>query len=205
MPLLKSWNIQNTTKAAIWKIEEPITFFTDETGIDCEIHNEIRKTEHLAGRFLLKYLEPAFPLNQIFIDEFRKPLLPNHLFHFSISHSFPYVAVVVGKEPLAGIDVQTWHKRISDIQHKFLSSAEQNLIGGRPENITLAWCAKESAYKWHGRHGVDFIEHLPITKFSNGEIIDITIRTNFYDSSCEINLKSMIHADFACTYINSIQ
>lgn len=32
------------------------------------------------------------------------------------------------------------------------------------KTITAAWSAKEAAYKWNGRRGVDFIEHLPIIR-----------------------------------------
>ena len=61
--------------AAIWKIDEPETFFTERTGISSDIKSEKRRMEHLAGRFLLKHLKEDFPLFNIKPDEHDKRYL----------------------------------------------------------------------------------------------------------------------------------
>jgi hypothetical protein len=61
-----------------------------------------------------------------------------------------------------GIDIQTWRKSMMAIRHKYLSAAEQLLVGSSEVDLTLAWCAKEAAYKWQGRRGVEFDEHMII-------------------------------------------
>lgn len=61
MPLFREWSSDKYSLAAIWKIEEPESFFTERTGITSDIKNEKRRMERLAGRFLLKYLKNDFP------------------------------------------------------------------------------------------------------------------------------------------------
>ena len=201
MPLYKEWKIGNHALAAIWKIEEPETYFTGLTGIESNIKNEKRRIEHLAGRFLLKYLVTDFPLWNIAKDEHDKPRIDNNEYYFSISHSWPYVAAVIDPHSEAGIDIQTWHRDITKIQHKFLSRAEQQLFYESPL-ITLAWCAKEAAYKWNGRRGIDFIEHLPIEFFENNpENYEMTIFFKMSQLPQVIQLNGLIDNDFACCYV----
>ncbi len=202
MPLYKEWEIGDHGLAAIWKIEEPESFFKEHTGIESDIKNEKRRIEHLAGRYLLKHLEDDFPLWNIAKDEHDKPRIDNNRFFFSISHSWPYVAAMIDPVTEAGIDIQTWHKDIQRIQHKFLSPAEQDLFNNDAQLITLAWSAKEAAYKWNGRRGVDFIEHLPIEYFDqNGENKEITIYFKLTEIPQMIMVNSLLHADFACSYV----
>ena len=167
MPLYKEWKIEDHGLAAIWKVEEPESFFIEHTGMIADMKLERRRIEHLAGRFLLKHLEADFPLQGITKDEHDKPRLENDAFFFSISHSWPYIAAVVDPYYEAGIDIQTWHARIERIQHKFLSAEEQILFQNDPKLITLAWSAKEAVYKWNGKRGVEFIEDIPIDVFHN--------------------------------------
>ena len=170
MPLLSEWNIGDHAIAAIWKIEEPEEFFQQRTGLHSDIKNDRRRTEHLAGRFLLTHLRQDFPLVHIRKDEHDKPRLPQGHLYFSISHSWPYIAAVIDPRQEAGIDIQTWHPRISLMKHKFLSAMEQAMF---PEDrlMVTAWSAKEAVYKWHGRRGIEFIEQIPIELHENNELM----------------------------------
>ncbi len=201
MPLYKEWNIGDHALAAIWKVEEPESFFKEYTGLESEIKHEKRRMEFLAGRFLLKHLQEDFPLWNIDKDEHDKPRIDNNQYFFSISHSWPYVAAIIDPRNEAGIDIQTWHHNIERIQGKFLSAGEQQLFHNS-ELITLAWCAKEAAYKWNGRRGVDFIEHLPIEYFANDpENYEMTIFFKLSEYPQIIELNGMIDPDFACSYV----
>jgi phosphopantetheinyl transferase len=202
MPLLKEWNIGDHGLAAIWKVEEPESFFKGHTGIEVDMKNEKRRIEHLAGRFLLKHLEEDFPILNIGKDEHDKPRIDNNEYFFSISHSWPYVAAVIDPYSEAGIDIQTWHPNIERIQHKFLSSEEQEMFQNDPKLLTLAWCAKEAAYKWNGRRGVDFIEHLPIEYFAGKEEkYQVTIYFKSSKMPKMIFIENIINIDFACSYV----
>lgn len=202
MPLYREWSSDPYSLAAIWKIDEPESFFTERTGLYSDIKNEKRRMEFLAGRFLLKHLKEDFPLLSIRPDIHDKPRIDNNDYYFSISHSWPYVAVVVSPYVEAGIDIQCWHPRMEKLQNKFLSQTEQGFVYNDPKLITLAWSAKEAVYKWQGRRGVEFIDHLPIQIFAEKEqCFDITIFTQLTDPKQEILIKASIEADFSCAYV----
>ena len=206
MPLCKEWNIGDHGLAAIWKVEEPEAFFKERTGIEPDLKNEKRRIEHLAGRFLLKHLEEDFPLLNIGKDQHDKPRIDDNRYFFSISHSWPYIAAVIDPYNEAGIDIQTWHPNIERIQHKFLSADEQQMFHNDTKLLTLAWCAKEAAYKWNGRRGVDFIEHLPIEFFAEkSENKEITIYFKLSKMPQMVYINSIISTDFACSYVHRAQ
>lgn len=202
MPLYKEWEIGDHGLAAIWKIEEPESYFYDRTGISPDIKHDKRRIEHLAGRFLLRYLKEDFPLHSIYKDEHDKPRLENNEFFFSISHSWPYVAAIIDPYMEAGIDIQSWHPNIDRIKNKFLSLQEQEMLNHDPKLITLSWSAKEAAYKWNGRRGVDFIAHLPISRLAYADnFINIEINSITKGVSAKISLKSFTDKDFSCAYV----
>lgn len=206
MPLYREWNSDAYSLAAIWKIEEPESFFTEQTGYVSDIRNEKKRLEHLAGRLLLKHLKEDFPLFNIRPDEHDKPRIDDNQYYFSISHSWPYVAAIVSPYVEAGIDIQCWHPRIEAIQHKFLSSNEQTMVGVDPKMITVAWSAKEAAYKWQGRRAVEFIDHMPIQEMvKNGESIQIIIKMQLTANKQAISVECSTDKDFALAYVEHLK
>lgn len=203
MPLYKEWKSDAYSLSAIWKIEEPEHFFTERTGMVSDIKNDKRRMERLAGRFLLKHLKEDFPLFNIHPDEHDKPRIENNLYYFSISHSWPYVAAMVSPDVEAGIDIQVWHPNIERIQHKFLTDAERLFTKNDFRLTTLAWCAKEAAYKWQGRRGIEFIDHLvlqQLKKNSADYALDIYCPLTTNKLTC--NLTGFIDVDFALSVVN---
>jgi phosphopantetheinyl transferase len=202
MPLYREWASDPFSLAAIWKIEEPESFFTEQTGLVADIKNEKRRLERLAGRFLLKHLKEDFPLFNIRPDEHDKPRIDDNQYYFSISHSWPYVAAVVSPYVEAGIDIQCWHQRMEKLQNKFLSPAEQLFFKNDPQLITLAWSAKEAAYKWQGRRGVEFIDHLPIHFFGKNEnFYNIKINLQLTAPQLDITVLGLLEHDFSCALV----
>ncbi len=202
MPLFKAWNIGSHGLAAIWQVAEDEAFFVAGTGLQPDIRNDKRRIEHLAGRYLLRQLQHDFPVHRIVKDMHDKPRLETGDFYFSVSHSWPYIAAVIDPHSETGIDIQTYHPRIAAIQHKYLSAAEQLFFGGDPQLLTLAWCAKESVYKWNGKRGVDFIQHLPISSFAAAaDEYLLTINCGANETQQEVSTRNFITPDFACSYI----
>jgi len=199
MPLFKEWNPDLHSLAAIWHITEAEAFFAAQIPLTgAHIPHAKRRIEFLAGRFLLQYLNKDFPLHAIIPDEHDKPQVPESAFHFSISHSFPYVACVLSTKAAVGIDIQCWHKSILALQHKFLAPAEQQYCQNNPQKITLAWSSKEAAYKYQGRRGVDFIGHLPIQTWQEKQgIFDIEINLQLLSPTKLIITKGFVFTDFA--------
>jgi phosphopantetheinyl transferase len=206
MPLLKEWDVSPHALAAIWKIEEPESFFTEATGIIKDIKNEKRRMEHLAGRYLLKHLKEDFPLHIITPDEQDKPRILNNEYFFSISHSYPYVAAVIDPHNEAGIDIQTPHARIERIQHKFLSPYEQEIFKNDPTLITIAWTAKEAAYKYLGKRGVEFIDHLEVVSFDkNWDNFNINIYHKLTIPATMLTIQGTSNADFSLAWVAATQ
>src|SRR5690606_11835849 len=137
-------------------VSESETFFSDALGFVSERKTEKRRLEFLASRYLLQYLLPGFPFGSLKVTDQGKPALENDIVHFSISHSFPYVAVVIGNRSV-GIDVQVYREKIHRVKHKFLSPEELIIVQEKTENLTLAWTVKESVFNWYGAGSVDLI------------------------------------------------
>ena len=66
MALFYQHNINETTKLAIWKIEEEAYFFLEQVPLQREITHPHKRLQHLAGRYLLRFLFPDFPFDEIF-------------------------------------------------------------------------------------------------------------------------------------------
>ena len=179
-------------------MEEKESFFNHHTGLTSDKKNGVKRLEHLAGRFLLKYLLPGLDFNDIGISALGKPFMKDNSLHFSITHSFPYIGVAIDFNKEIGIDVQTIQERIHRIQHKFLSDQEQLFTANETAKITLAWAAKEAAFKRYGLGSVDFIQNMPITEMQFKEK-DATLKMLFSKEKevFDIDLLGGIETDFA--------
>ena len=148
MPTIRRWSPTNQSEALLWRIEEPEVFFAMRTGIVSTIKSGSRRVEHLAGRFALTQLLPDIDLAGIVVDATGKPHGPAEWgVHFSLSHSFPFVAVLVHRSEPCGIDVQVPKKNILELQNKYLTYEEKSLFSGKEEMALWAWSVKESLYK----------------------------------------------------------
>jgi phosphopantetheinyl transferase len=188
MPIFFQHPINDTTRLGIWKIEETEEFFKGNVPQHRDVTHPHKRLQHLAGRFLLQYLVPAFPYDLIRIADTRKPFLANESYHFSISHCGDYAAAIVSKTNRVGIDIEIPAAKIESIKHKFLSEGEikqfatgrqQSMVNGEwPvagewRDLTLLWSAKEAVFKWYGDGGVDFSEQIQLKQLYEGkEIID---------------------------------
>lgn len=166
MPVFFQKEINATTKLGIWKIEEDETFFLKEVPAQRQVTHPHKRLQHLAGRFILKYLFPQFPSHLIQVADTKKPFLPDDEYHFSISHCGDYAAAIVSKNLRVGIDIEIPTKKILGIEHKFISPAEKNALNPASiEAITQIWSAKEAVFKWYSKGSVDFKEHIQIKSF----------------------------------------
>jgi len=179
VPTFFQHQINETTRLGIWKIEETEEFFKSNVPQHRDVTHPHKRLQHLAGRFLLQYLFPAFPYELVRIADTRKPFLPDEQYHFSISHCGDFAAAIVSKDRRVGIDIEIPTEKISRIMYKFLSAKEHelfNLIQPDKDLIpfaTLLWSAKEAMFKWYGNGGVDFRREIQLKKQHEGtETID---------------------------------
>src|SRR5215213_4364864 len=163
MPIFYQQDIDEDTRLGIWKIEEDENFFLQSVVLQHNVSHPHKKLQHLAGRYLLKYLFPDFPLSLILIADTRKPFLENEAYHFSISHCSDYAAAIVSTSNRVGVDIEVPTNKVEKIKHKFLSEGEwQPLYDHWMKNnsvvetelprelLTLLWSSKEAMFKWWG-------------------------------------------------------
>jgi phosphopantetheinyl transferase len=207
MPLFQEWSPNEHSLAAIWHIDEDEGFFSKKVRLISQIKHPRKRIEHLCGRYLLQHLREDFPLHHIAADEHDKPRVPMNRYFFSISHSYPFVAAVISDQEECGMDLQVWKDNIADIAHMFLSEEETALCGGDKQLLTLAWSAKEAAYKWYGRRGAEFIRDLPILGLV-GDKLGFSAQelpaSIYIDMSCygiQLAPKCMLYKDFALAHV----
>jgi phosphopantetheinyl transferase len=160
-------NINSDSKLAVWQIEEPEAYFSAKARLTQDVTHPHKRLQHLAGRYLLAFLFPDFPMEEILIAGTRKPFLEKEQYHFSISHCGHFAAAILSRTHQVGVDVEMITPRILSIGHKFLSPPEYELAverGGIKENLTLIWSAKEAIFKWYGKGELDFKKHIRLVE-----------------------------------------
>ncbi|WP_046369782.1 4'-phosphopantetheinyl transferase family protein [Flavihumibacter petaseus] len=169
MALFYQHNINQHSRLAIWRIEEPEAFFLEKVPIKQDVTHPYKRLQHLAGRYLLRHLFADFPLEEIQVADTRKPFLPGEKYHFSISHSGNYAAAIASDTSRVGIDIELITPRIEHISHKFLAQPEKDFLDAysqfdlmRMQLTTVIWSAKEALFKWYGNGKVDFRQHMQL-------------------------------------------
>lgn len=204
MPLFFTHNIDQNSRLAVWHIAEPEDFFIEKVPVSRKITHPHKRLQHLAGRYLLQWLYPDFPIHLIQIADTRKPYLHEESHHFSISHSGDYAAVIVSTQKRVGIDIELHTERISRVKHKFLNAVEEALEPSPPGVFpTLIWSAKEAMYKWHSTGEVDFQEHLQIKTWeplqeNAGYMSAVFAKDQFIDLSLEYKVWNNLVLTWIC-------
>jgi phosphopantetheinyl transferase len=208
MPIFFQQDIDDDTKLGIWKIEEDEDFFLRTVVPQRNVSHPHKKLQHLAGRYLLKYLFPGFPLSLILIADTRKPYLENEAYHFSISHCGDFAAAIVSKSKRVGVDIEIPTEKILRIEHKFLHQTEAIMINGwsgidRQQASTLLWSSKEAMFKWWGNGNVDFSDmlRLSINQPENQGTLNGNFLKNGIDSSFPVHYK--FFSQLVLTWVNT--
>lgn len=172
MSLFYQHNINESTKLGVWHIAEPEDFFLAQVSLQQEISHPHKRLQHLAGRYLLRFLFPEFPHELIEIASTKKPFLPDEAFHFSISHCGDYAAAIVSRSHRVGIDIEIPTPKVARVRHKFLHAEDLAIFEMYAANpagevaflrkLTLLWSAKEAVFKWYGNGEVDFSDQIRI-------------------------------------------
>jgi phosphopantetheinyl transferase len=178
MPIFFQQDIDESTKLAVWKIEEDEDFFLQHVPLQREITHPHKRLQHLAGRYLLQYLFPEFPISLIKIANTRKPFLEDEAYHFSVSHCSSYAAAIVSSNKRVGIDIEVPSAKVKKIMHKFLHEEERNMVSVKQlvadmdptkendiQKLTLLWSCKEAVFKWWSYGNVDFSEMIRLQPF----------------------------------------
>lgn len=191
MPLLRTIQIDEDTKLGIWQIAEAESFFLEKADINRNIHHPHKRLQHLAGRYLLQELFPDFPLDNILIQDSRKPYLHPQHYYFSIAHCGERAAAIVSKTKKVGVDIENYSPKIRRVAAKFLNSWELESFAAQSslELQTVCWCAKEAIYKWYGDGGVDFRDNILLKPFALQKVglIDALFIKNATEHPLQLN------------------
>lgn len=189
MPLDKIRKIRDGKIIGIWKITEDLSELLGRLNLSFEDNSLSRITsrnkmkEWCAVRITCMYLagQLDFEYSGLRKDTFGKPYLEKNNVHLSVSHSYPFVAVIMDLHEDVGIDIEFQENRILRLAEKFMSIEEFNYSKGNLLLSTILWSAKEALYKLHGRKRLLFRSQLlvkpfdPETQFDfYGNIIDGT-------------------------------
>lgn len=174
MPVVFNKNIDEETILAVWKIEETeaellsgLQLKQHELDFISSLNNGKRLLHWLSTRVLLRTMLNTSEYIDCRMDEHGKPYLPDLDYHISLSHSYDYASVIIGKTKKVGVDIELIKHKIKSIKHKFLSDVElaQKQVGDNIDGLYVCWCAKEAIYKWNGRKGLEFKQDIHIKPF----------------------------------------
>lgn len=174
MPIVLNKKIDDQTVLAVWKIEETeeqllssLQLKQHELDVIESLSAGKRALHWLSTRVLLRTMLNTADYIDCQMDEHGKPYLVNSDTHISLSHSYDYASVIISKDKKVGVDIELIKMKIKSIKHKFLSDVElaQKQIGDNTNGLYVCWCAKEAIYKWHGKKGLEFKQHIHIKPF----------------------------------------
>jgi len=174
MPVIYNKDIDDQTILSVWKIEETeealfssLQLKQHELDFVASLKGTKRILQWLSTRVLLRKMLNTADYIDCRMDEHGKPYLVNSDYNISISHSYDYASVMIGKYRDVGVDIELIKTKVHLIQHKFLSvkELEQLNVKDNTQALYVCWCVKEAVYKWHGKKGLEFRKHIHIQPF----------------------------------------
>ena len=191
MPIIIEKQYSNQSYVAVWHITEshdelqamlPSAILTDAELAD--IRHSQKQIEFFCSRLTIKYLADKLGIGYLGIkkDEYGKPYLVGSNWHFSLTHTAEYIAVVMHPSRPLGVDMEQPSEKLLRIAHKFLSETERNDADSDSDKLCIYWSAKEALYKLYGKRKVIFIDNLLIFPFrKDQQVINGRLRINEID------------------------
>ncbi len=145
--------------------EEAARWATDDERATVRDFGEARKREYLAWRAIVRRTIGRDAM--IAYDSVGAPILTNYPFRITVSHCQGRIAVGISDRPCA-VDIERTGRNFRRILSRYLSPEEQRL-SAHPLFPAIAWCAKETLYKYAGQQGLDLLDDLHIDGISFSE------------------------------------
>jgi 4'-phosphopantetheinyl transferase len=189
------WEIKEDEKSLLQQIEPYET--VSET-----LTNTQKRLEWMAGRAATKDVMTAMDLQfqGIVKDEYGKPFPVGYDFQLSLSHSFPYVAVLLTKKVKAGIDLEQPKEKLLRIAPRIHHSAELLDLGTDIVKHCIYWCAKESLVKFYGKKDLIFAENIFIEPFDRNAEGDIFGKIIINQVASVIPLHYIVYPKFVLVF-----
>jgi len=184
MPVIYNKDIDDQTILSVWKIEETeealfsgLQLKQHELDFVASLKGSKRLLQWLSTRLLLRRMLNTADYIDCRMDEHGKPYLVNSEYSISISHSYDYASVMIGKNRDVGVDIEKIKTKVHLIQHKFLSARELEQLNVKDDTqgLYVCWCVKEAVYKWYGKKGLEFRKHIHIQPFELKDDGELTV------------------------------
>jgi phosphopantetheinyl transferase len=204
MPLEKMV-VDNKRAWAIWRMteteEELIVMSGLEAAPQSTTHPQ-KRLEYLTGRFLTATLMRKLGLtyNGMLKDEFGKPFLASSDYHISLSHSYPFVAVVIDADIQVGIDLEQPKEKLLRIGPRVLSVDELLDAGQDIVKHCIYWCAKETMIKIHGKKGLQLSSELLVSAFHVRDEGNIVGRLIVDGKATVLSLYYLVTTEFVLVF-----
>lgn len=174
MPLLQIETTPSSAHWALWHIteeENELARALGKDGIPADIIHPLKRMEYAAGRLLTQSVleQLRMPFYGIRKNSFGRPLLNKLQVNLSLSHSFPYAAVIIDSKNNPGIDIEQPKPKLLRIASRIMNEAEQKDAGDDVTKHCIYWCGKETLMKVHGKRDVSFSAQLNIHPFKIAE------------------------------------
>lgn len=165
----------------VWRVEEDEETLKQRVGGDyfpglARITHTRRRLEWLAARSLVR--EFGYQ-GHIMYHPTRRPFLAHSRSHISISHSYPFVSVVMSSKYYVGIDVESYARPFTQVKDKYITNSEKIWVDmDDNRRMALIWSAKEALYKLPGMTGLGGLdmEIYPIEKLADEGNIHASVR-----------------------------
>ncbi len=145
--------------------EEAAQWTTDDERATARNFAATRQLEFLAWRAIVRRAIGRDAI--IAYNSVGAPILTNYPFRITVSHCQGRIAVGISDRPCA-VDIERIDRNFRRILSRYLTPEEQRL-SAHPLFPAIAWCAKETLYKYTGRTGLDLLDDLHIDQLSFSE------------------------------------
>jgi 4'-phosphopantetheinyl transferase len=208
MPLFKSETINEECLWGIWQttesVEDLYQLWTPneyDNAYFLSISHEGRRKQTLASRVLVQELLKQWGKYYLGISKTRqgKPLLLQHEYYVSVSHTEGFAAAILHQLYPVGIDIEPIKEKMGRIIPRVLSVSEYEHAN---QNLEMYWCAKEAIYKLHSRKELSFREQIRIKNFDmteNGTLFG-TVDADPECSTCTIFYQKIHNFIVAYTF-----
>lgn len=205
MAIYKTIKVNPDTNVLIWRLEESLEELSAGIALpySCEerlalLKSELHRRQFLSIRHLIK--AAGFDENDLYYDELGKPHL-NAEEYISITHSFGFTAVIIGRRPV-GIDIEKNRDKILRIANKFTPLEEYNTLANTEaiiRKLTIVWSAKEAVYKILNEPGVSFLNHINVEDF-DFEDEKTKVEVNYKNKKSVFTANFHEFEQFSCVY-----
>lgn len=195
----------NSYKWGIWKIEEEPEVLLSQLLNKQDLKNFLdnatspaRILERIVVRVLLKTLLGEEKTISYYSNG--KPYFEDGSTNISISHTKDFVAVILSKSPLLGIDIEYMSDRVKRIQSRFISDLEYIDPQNETLHLLLHWSAKETMYKALSREKIDLKNNFHIKKFIPQKQGTFEASETFTEDNLNFRIHYIVTDDYVVTY-----